>query len=190
MQKPTTAEFTAAVLFMAESVPFFPGTDAYAEKIRDEMARFVNDRRQLAWLVDNAVLAIPKWTGRFPQDLRGIYCTRYTPADGQEENCLIPGFKPSDGEAKYVASITSPAPYALLEGPKEDPAVQAAEHNNLRTALAEWPDAWPKSIRPRDPEAQLAKLEREVAALSRRRLTARQREVRLLELEMSTGARR
>jgi hypothetical protein len=63
---------------------------------------------QLAWLVRTMVDKIGVWNG--PVELRGLFCTRFKPADGIKANCTATmGFTPSDLESR-ATSLKLPAP--------------------------------------------------------------------------------
>lgn len=79
-------------------IPMYP--TAQHDVILRMIERFVDAPEKLRWLVDNAVMHMPKWEG-IPT-LRGLYCTRFKPADGIEADCTIPGLTPDDNETAYI----------------------------------------------------------------------------------------
>ena len=97
--RPTHEQFTAAVLALAELIPFFPQTEVGQTMIISALESFVATDEQLAWLTMNAANHMRKWSGL--ADLRGMFCTRWKPLDGREEHCDVPGFTASDCEADY-----------------------------------------------------------------------------------------
>lgn len=78
------------------TIPFYPREDH--DVVLRQLSRFVDSPRKMQWLVDTAVASMRKWGG-IPE-LRGLYCTRFKPADGCEESCSLPGFTAEDSEAK------------------------------------------------------------------------------------------
>lgn len=88
-----------AIKYLA-AIPFFP-TDEYAqEAVMRELEKFVDQPVRLQWLVDAAINTMRKWEG--VPELRGLYCTRYRPADGRETSCSLPGYSPADCEAHHA----------------------------------------------------------------------------------------
>ena len=79
-------------------IPFYP--IAHHDVILRMLERFVDRPERLRWLVDAAVMNLPQWGG--VPALRGLYCTRFKPADGIEADCAIPGFTPDDNETAYL----------------------------------------------------------------------------------------
>lgn len=83
------------------AIPFFPAEASAA--IMDAIAKFVDKPERLNWLVDTAVQTMRKWDG--VAELRGLYCTRFKPADGIEAPCLTtPGYTPEDCETAHAFS--------------------------------------------------------------------------------------
>lgn len=64
------------------------------------LTKLCNTKRELEWLVDEVVNKIEVWPG--PKELRGIFCTRFDPADGVDVWCSLPGYRPSDGEQRAI----------------------------------------------------------------------------------------
>ncbi len=79
---------------------YFPSEPSIQAAIMDLLARMCPHREALEWLVDQMVNHVGQWKG--PAELRGVLCWRWTPADGVEASCSIPGFTPSDGEALTI----------------------------------------------------------------------------------------
>ncbi len=98
--KPTAEQLTAAVHEMASVIPYFPRDSAGQALVMRELARFVSNAHELRWLVDSAASAMREWKGL--PDLRGLYCTRFKPADGREEHCGLPGYTPEESEARFL----------------------------------------------------------------------------------------
>lgn len=64
------------------------------------LAKLCNTKRELNWLVEEVVNKIGTWPG--PKELRGIFCTKFDPADGIDAWCSLPGYRPSDGEQRAL----------------------------------------------------------------------------------------
>lgn len=95
--RPTLEQITAAVLVMAEMIPFFPTSKAGQMIVIRALESFVSTDQQLAWLTDRAVNHMRKFN--LPE-LRGLFCTRWKPADGVQEFSTLPGFTTADLEAQ------------------------------------------------------------------------------------------
>ena len=96
--KQTARQIAEAVEQMA-MLQYFP-SDASARKgIMHLLAAIVDRAERLQWLVDAMVNHIGTWYG--PVELRGVYCTRFRPADGIEAYCIqSAGFTAMDIEAE------------------------------------------------------------------------------------------
>jgi hypothetical protein len=68
--------------------------------VMELLMKMCNNRQELNWLVDEVVNKIGTWPG--PRELRGIYCTRFDPADGVDAWCSLPGYRASDGEQRTI----------------------------------------------------------------------------------------
>lgn len=91
-------QITSAVEELA-AIPFFPREEGAKFAVMRHLEKFVSGPRELRWLVDAAVGAMRKWEG--VAELRGLYCTKFSPADGVESDCSLPGFTPADSEQKF-----------------------------------------------------------------------------------------
>jgi len=96
--KPTTRELTEAVSELG-AIPYFPAGSGPQLAIMRQLERFVSGAHELLWLIDTAVGAMREWKG-IPE-LRGLYCTRFKPADGVEANCSVDGFTSEDSEMRH-----------------------------------------------------------------------------------------
>lgn len=98
--EPVTCEqITAAVLTMAEMIPFAPQSRAGQLIVIKALESFVSTDQQLAWLTDTAVNHMRKFS--LPE-LRGLFCTRWKPKDGISEYSTMPGFTAADLEGQYI----------------------------------------------------------------------------------------
>lgn len=120
--KPTAEQIAGAVDEMAAVIPFFPGDSSGQLVIMREMQKFVSSAHHLRWLVDAAVGVMRKWESL--PELRGLYCTRFKPADGREENCSLPGYSPEESEMAYIQEASK---RQLLPEPAEITALARAK---------------------------------------------------------------
>lgn len=109
----TLKEQIAAAVEELAAIPFFPKESGAQFAIMRAMERFVRGPRELRWLIDTAVGKMREWKG--VAELRGLYCTRFSPIDGIEEDCGIPGFTANDSESGYVQVQAAETERRLLE---------------------------------------------------------------------------
>jgi len=102
--KPTEEKFVEAVHAMGLLIPFFPKDDIAQAIIARHLSSFVNTETELQWLTAAACGSIRDWerNGGLPE-LRGLFCTQFTPADGVAAYCTTPGYRASDLEAQFFA---------------------------------------------------------------------------------------
>jgi hypothetical protein len=161
--KPSSAEIARAVALMGQSINFFPTDDAAVEMVQQSLKSFVGEASQLRWLVATACNTMRRFS--LPE-LRGIFCSRFPPADGLYTAAETPGFTPGETartaeeayrqriqaeyeqkliewkrEAKLLGQSPQPFEWRLLEGPD----VPAVKKRPLRAVE-------PKSVRKRTPE--------------------------------------
>jgi hypothetical protein len=97
--KPTLEEVAEAVLAIGDCVPGFPRGDVGQRVVAHSVYRFVSTREQLFWLVEAACNSMRRFS---LQELRGIFCRRFPPADGTyAEAEETPGFTAADQERAY-----------------------------------------------------------------------------------------
>ncbi len=127
--KPAAADLTKAIASLT-LLRFFPAEDIARASIMELLSRMIGTVEQLDWLVVTMIDRVGEWPG--PKELRGVFCTRFKPADGIEAWCSLPGFTAADSEATHAAMLPA-APVRLLEsGEREqlvvsaDPAIQQA----------------------------------------------------------------
>ena len=100
-------------LSMCEYFPREPGAQAGIMRL---LAAMCPSREALDWLVDRMVNQIGRWHG--PAELRGLLCYRFTPADGIEASCTLPGYSAADGEERtYTEHQQLKAEGWIAEGP-------------------------------------------------------------------------
>lgn len=78
---------------------FFPTDPGAHAALFELLAKICPHREALEWLVTTLQDHVPEWPGA--QSIRGLLCTKYDAADGVDEYCNIPGFRPQDCEARY-----------------------------------------------------------------------------------------
>jgi hypothetical protein len=102
--RPTTEQLAGAVSELG-SIPFFP-TDSGAQlAIMVQLELFVSSAHQLRWLITAAVAGMRKWEG--VPELRGLYCTRFKPADGKEVSCRLPGYTAEESEMRITLETSN-----------------------------------------------------------------------------------
>lgn len=113
-----TNENLAMALCQLSLMKYFPSEPMQQKGLAVFLQRLCGHREGLEWLVQNLVNHVSEWPG--PAEVRGIYCTRFKPADGIENfNCTLPGFTPEDGEmasaTRDVAALPQGEARGLLE---------------------------------------------------------------------------
>lgn len=140
----TIQQVMQAVLVMAEVVPFFPQTEGAQAVIATLMREFVGTTEELDWLTKTACKQ-SRWRG--VAELRGIFCTRFAPFDGVEQDATTPGFRPSDIEQEFSRLQGELVAQRLEEWKRDAPA---------ELTLASGPDPEPlKAPKVRDLEYEL-----------------------------------
>ena len=116
-----TNQHLQVALVQLAMLKFFPQGQAQ-KAIAIFLEQICGDADRLQWLVAQLVNHVGEWPG--PAEVRGLLCTRYRPADGQEANCTLPGYSPADGEAKSasrdVTKLAAPDAQKLLAGIVDD----------------------------------------------------------------------
>jgi hypothetical protein len=98
--KPTSDQIVHAVGRLG-GLAFFPTDEAAKAEIMRLLQRLVSTSEQLEWLCTTMLDRVGTWRG--PVELRGVFCTKFKPADGIEANCLqTAGFTAMDSEAAYL----------------------------------------------------------------------------------------
>lgn len=86
--RPTDAEIVMAARAMA-ALRFYPASDDAAVEIMRALRRMVGTKAQLDWLVRTMIEEVGEWHG--VAELRGVFCSRFAPADGIEGECQRTG---------------------------------------------------------------------------------------------------
>jgi hypothetical protein len=64
---------------------YFPSDPVVQAGVMALLERMVRTPEQLAWLVRTMIDEVGEWQGT--KELRGVFCTRFAPADGVEADC-------------------------------------------------------------------------------------------------------
>lgn len=101
--KPTPEEIIEASRALA-ILQFYPVDPAAREQIMLLLSRLATTKERLDWLVETMIHRVGVWRG--PVEMRGVYCSRFRPADGVDGNCReTPGFTPEEIEAENTRGI-------------------------------------------------------------------------------------
>lgn len=96
---PITEAHLAAAIAGMSILKFFPMDEIQHRVMAEFLRKLCGHAEGLSWLVQQLVNRVGEWPG--PAQVRGIYCTRYKPADGLENfDCTIRGFTPEDCSQK------------------------------------------------------------------------------------------
>jgi hypothetical protein len=96
---PTESDLKAAVGALA-AMKFFPSDAGARASIQEVLRSIADDRERLRWLVNALINTVPEWPG--PLEVRALYCTRWTPADGLEACSGLPGYTMEDLESQHI----------------------------------------------------------------------------------------
>lgn len=111
-------EDLAGALAQFSMLRYFPADEMAHESIVLLLRRLCGTRERLMWLISRMVDHVGYWPG--PAEVRGLFCTRFRPADGVEADCTLPGYTAADGEATTERATVKALPKAeavkLLEG--------------------------------------------------------------------------
>lgn len=101
--RPTKQQILDA-LERLQILAYFPASDGAREELAHMLVAMVDRKDRLDWLVSAMISQVGTWYG--PVELRGVYCTRFQPADGIEANCIsTAGFTALDIEAENNQGI-------------------------------------------------------------------------------------
>lgn len=93
-------------------IPYFPKEEYAQRAIMTEISRFADRADGLDWLFATAARSMKQWGG--VAELRGLYCTRFKPADGHDPGCSVPGYSANDCEGAYIAERAKETDRILL----------------------------------------------------------------------------
>jgi len=98
--KPSKAQFVQAVGKL-NALAMFPSDPNAQEAIMGILSKMVSTVAQLNWLIDAMLNQVGTWYG--PKEMRGVFCTRFKPADRIEAECAHTlGFTPGDCETENL----------------------------------------------------------------------------------------
>jgi hypothetical protein len=113
-----TPEEAMGAVGLLSSLKYFPAQGPAWVGIADVLTRLVSTTERLDWLVRELLNQVSEWPGL--KEIRGLYCTKYTPADGIEaKTCCLPGYTAEDCAAA--------ASYALPAAPRTKALLKAGE---------------------------------------------------------------
>jgi hypothetical protein len=110
------------------TIPFYP-RDEHATVLK-ALSRITSSPERLTWLVETAAANWRTWMGI--AELRGLYCSRWSPDDGKYESCTTPGFTPEDNEAAYFESQSGETAARIEEWKSEAKQLPPAEQEANR----------------------------------------------------------
>jgi hypothetical protein len=124
-------------------IPYYPRENH--TDVLEEIAAFADRADALEWLI-LAASRLKQWPG--VGELRGLYCTRFKPADGIEADCTLPGHRPAEIEAENLSR--RPATAKLLEAAPPEPdaptGLLKVKVKTLPMALNYQPPEWLKNL--------------------------------------------
>jgi hypothetical protein len=124
-QRPTSEEIIKGVGKLG-TLRFFPASRDERVAIMEMLERMVTTKAQLDWLVTTMIDKVGEWKG--PLELRGVFCTRFDPADGVTACCgQTIGFRNEDFEA--VAALPKQADKQQLPAGPMREAIEAAANS-------------------------------------------------------------
>ena len=109
--RPSPRELTEAVKQLG-ILRYFPNEPGSREAVMELLERMVESPEALRWLVRAMIDEVGEWRG--PKELRGVYCTRFNPADGVEAWCSS---GPFSAEAMESRAAIESANYRALPVP-------------------------------------------------------------------------
>lgn len=100
---------------LSASLNFFPSKPGFERALIKFIGGMIGGKMivewtpqaRLSWLVMELVNKVGRWPEGGFREVRGIYCTKFNPADGLEADCFTPG---------YVASKAPASKYLLQPG--------------------------------------------------------------------------
>lgn len=101
--KPTLERIAESVKAMASVIAFFPKDELAQRIVTASIASFVNTEAELDWLTIAACGSMRDFErgGGLPE-LRGLFCTRFKPADGFYQHTTTPGYRAEDLEQQFL----------------------------------------------------------------------------------------
>lgn len=94
-ETPITDGHLAAAIAGMSILKYFPMDEIQHRVMAEFLRKLCGHAEGLHWLVTQLVNRVGEWPG--PAQVRGIYCTRFKPADGVENlDCAVAGFTPEE----------------------------------------------------------------------------------------------
>lgn len=160
------------------ALPFFPGDDTTKAAIMQELVTMCESAESVTWLGRKVANSYARWPGIMA--VRGVYCTRFRPRDGQEVALgaddpvgrEIAEKAEQSEKQSWEAPKLPPGALLMLEGacdmPDESAARLAVQKARWRTVLRRLPNLsnlregreFENSSDPEEREAILARCER------------------------------
>ena len=101
--KPNVDQLADAVDSLG-TLPMFPAAPGAQREVMRALYRMVSTEEQLEWLITTVLDHSDQWRGAV--ELRGIFCTRFTPADGVEAIAKsTTGYTPADIESEHIEAL-------------------------------------------------------------------------------------
>lgn len=146
--KPTAKDYANAVGALG-ILKYFPSGADNREMIMVLMQNICDRKDRLVWLVNTLLNHVGEWPG--PAQLRAIYASRWTPADGVHgPPCTIHGFTADDMESNWQARQLTESQQRYLPTP-DDMRVTDEERERI-AALERKVKLAPERKRPQGPK--------------------------------------
>jgi hypothetical protein len=100
-RSPITERDLAAASIQLSLIKYFPTGIDQQKAITIFLRGLCGNAEGLNWLVRELVNHMTEWPS--PAEIRGIYCSRFKPADGVELDSNVPGYTPNELEMKHIA---------------------------------------------------------------------------------------
>lgn len=84
-ETPLHAAYIDEAISRLGNLKFFPKEPGALTGIAEMISRMVHSQEQLSWLVRTMIDRVGTWHG--PMEMRGVFCTRYDPKDGEYACC-------------------------------------------------------------------------------------------------------
>jgi hypothetical protein len=124
--RPTKDQITNAVAALG-ALSFFPSDAPARAAIMQLIERMVYTKEQLDWLVTTMIDRVGEWKN--PKEMRGVFCSRFKPADGIETDCVATvGFTPNELAMPVLSSHED----VMLLGDAPDPGTRELVRTSVR----------------------------------------------------------
>jgi hypothetical protein len=174
------------------AIPYFPADEHARRAIMQQISKFVDCPNHLRWLVNAALNTMRHWDG-IPE-LRGLYCTRFKPADRIEADCHLPGYSANDCEARHAleAGTRAALPAAIMAELGSGPIVKLIDPPELPdVAQAPKLDRTTADLRKRQTKERLSRIDgtdpKPIQIPATRKRTPEEHAAAVRELEAQLG---